>query len=94
MSKRRSRVEFDSSADIVIKGKVGGRDVEYSGHLRGFDIVVDDGVEELYSIYNSQPIQYGLERTTYTVEFEPVDGKSITATIGKKKNSTYRPNPL
>lgn len=86
MTKRKSKVTFDDTADIVIKGKVGGRDVEYSGHLRGFNIVLDDGIDELYPIYGTQAIPFHrLEHATYTIEFETLDGKAITAKIGKKK---------
>jgi hypothetical protein len=89
MTTQKSRVEFDSTADLTIKGKVGGREVEYTGSIAGFDVLTDDK-SEIYPWYLERwekdwPDYNRMNRpTTYFIKFEEVDGKAITAKISER----------
>lgn len=81
MTVHRSKIEFDSTGEVLIKGKIGGREVEYSGQVKEIDVAVDDGIDEWNWYLHSRDLV--TETTTYCFAFECVDGKAITAKIGK-----------
>lgn len=88
MTKHSSKVAFDNEAEIKVQGKIDGRDVEYTGYISNMYVEVDDGIDdETASMYSWKFSSYNPEVFTYSFTFETVDGKAITAKIGKKKVS-------
>lgn len=82
MTLHKSKVTFDDTAEVVVTGKIGGRDIEYRGQINVMTVTVDDGIGE--DEYSWRHATWNPEITTYGFEFETIDGKAITAKIGKK----------
>jgi hypothetical protein len=82
MSLHKTRVTFDSDAQVSVKGKVRGREVEYTGTISEMTVRLDDGIDP--DAISWKAATWCQEETTYSFEFVPVDGKAITAKIGPK----------
>jgi hypothetical protein len=82
MSLHKTRVTFDSDAQVSVKGKARGREVEYTGTISEMTVTLDDGID--LDAISWKAATWCQEETTYSFEFVPVDGKAITAKIGPK----------
>lgn len=90
MANYHSRVTFDDTADVVIKGRIGGREVEYAGKISKMDVETDDHLAG-FDFSRRDWLRPIVEITSYSFTFECVDGKAITAKIsGKPVTHTAR----